>query len=86
VNRWHEKAAFTNMLEYEQTVATAAVSAKDVVAQRDIVNLTTRCARTARSTGMYRRQVDDSENGLFTDRREKTIPPAVKPRGMKSIS
>jgi hypothetical protein len=42
VNRWHEKAAFTNMLEYGDTVATPAVAANDAVSVESVVNLTSK--------------------------------------------
>ena len=40
VNRWHEKAAFTNMMEYGDTVATPPVAASEAVALQNVVNLT----------------------------------------------
>ena len=42
VNRWHEKAAFTNMLEYGDTVATGAVAARDAIPLSNVVNLTSK--------------------------------------------
>jgi len=42
VNRWHEKAAFTNMLEYQQPAAPPPVSENDVVARESVVNLTSK--------------------------------------------
>ena len=42
VNRWQEKAAFTNMLEYGETVATPNVDANEVVPAAAVVNLTSK--------------------------------------------
>jgi len=42
VNRWQEKAAYSNMLEYGDTVATPDVSTREVVSVADVVNLTSK--------------------------------------------
>lgn len=42
VNRWQEKAAFTNMLEYGDTVATPAVPENQLVPVTQVVNLSSR--------------------------------------------
>jgi hypothetical protein len=42
VNRWQEKAAFTNMLEYGETVATPNVDSSEVVPAAAVVNLTSK--------------------------------------------
>ena len=42
VNRWQEKAAFANMLEYDETVATTPAAPEDAVPLRDVINLTSR--------------------------------------------
>jgi hypothetical protein len=48
VNRWHEKAAFANMLEYGDTVATPAVAASDAIPVSNVVNLTSKLRKDGR--------------------------------------
>jgi len=45
VNRWQEKAAFTNMLEYGDTVATPPVARNEVVPADGVVDLTSKMSK-----------------------------------------